>query len=244
MAEADALCEGFLYDSPLACERGYRVYLPARAKMAQFEEILDLLTEYKYNRIMLEIGGAMEYKRHPEISATWAAFCREMRSTSGKTFEIQHKTYPWPKNSIHCDNAEGDVLTWEECRRIAALCRERGIEVIPECPTLSHCDYIVMAHPEIREREGDEYPDTYCPNHPDTYPLVFDILDEVIEVFCPKEINIGHDEAYSISICKRCRKTPAPVNYANDIKKIKAYLDERGIKTAMWGGETPQCPLR
>jgi hexosaminidase len=47
-----------------------------------------------------------------------------------------------------------------------------------------------MAHPEIREREGDAYPDTYCPNHPDTYPLVFDVLEEVIEVFEPKVINI------------------------------------------------------
>lgn len=235
MAEADALCEGFLYDSPLACERGYRVYLPARAKMAQFEEILDLLTEYKYNRIMLEIGGAMEYKRHPEISTTWAAFCREMRSSSGKTFEIQHKTYPWPKNSIHCDNAEGDVLTWEECRHIAALCRERGIEVIPECPTFSHCDYLVMAHPEIREREADGHPDSYCPHHPDTYRYVFDILEEVIEVFAPARINIGHDEAYTVGLCPRCKGTPAPVLYAKDANRIRDFLASRGVGTMMWG---------
>ena len=235
MAEAGALCEGFLYDSPLACERGYRVYLPARAKMAQFEEILDLLTEYKYNRIMLEIGGAMEYKRHPEISTTWAAFCREMRSASGKTFEIQHKTYPWPKNSIHCDNAEGDVLTQEECRRIAALCRERGIEVIPECPTFSHCDYLVMAHPEIREREADGHPDSYCPHHPDTYRYVFDILEEVIEVFAPARINIGHDEAYTVGLCPRCKGTPAPQLYAEDANRIRDFLASRGVGTMMWG---------
>jgi hexosaminidase len=48
-------------------------------------------------------------------------------------------------------------------------------------------------------------------------------------------INIGHDEAYSISICPKCRKTPAPVTYANDVKKIHAFLKERGIKTLMWG---------
>lgn len=235
LAEEGKLCEGFLYDAPLVPERGYRVYLPARAKLAQFEALLDLLAEYKYNSIMLEIGGAMAYKRHPEIAECWSAFCREMRSASGKTFEIRHKTYPWPKNSIHCDNAEGDVLTQEECRHIAALCRARGIEVIPECPTFSHCDYLVMAHPEIREREADHHPDSYCPNHPDTYRYVFDILEEVIDVFHPRRINIGHDEAYTVGLCPRCQGTPAPVLYANDVIRIRDFLAARGVGTMMWG---------
>ena len=30
--------------------------------------MIDLLVYYKYNSIILEIGGAMEYKRHPEIN--------------------------------------------------------------------------------------------------------------------------------------------------------------------------------
>lgn len=234
MQEEGSLGEGFLYDAPLVPERGYRTYLPARAKLAEFEEMLDLLAKYKYNSIMLEIGGAMEYDRHPEIAKTWFSFCREMRKASGKTFELQHQ-YPWPKNSIHCDNAEGDVLTKEECRRIAALCRERGIEVIPECPTFSHCDYLVMAHPELREREGDGHPDSYCPRHPDTYRYVFDILEEVIEVFAPRRINIGHDEAYTVGLCPRCKGTPAPQLYAEDANRIRDFLAARGVGTMMWG---------
>ena len=234
MAEGE-LREGFLFDTPLVCERGYRTYLPPRTGFAGFEAMLDLLVHYKYNSIILEIGGAMEYERHPEIAVTWSAFCKEMRSASGKSLEIQHKTYPWPKNSIHSDNAEGDILTKEECRHLAALCRERGIEVIPECPTFSHCDYLVLAHPEIREREADGHPDSYCPRHPDTYRYVFDILDEVIEVFAPKRINIGHDEAYTVALCPRCRGASAPVLYAEDVKTIHAYLQGKGVKTMMWG---------
>lgn len=229
------LYAGFLYDEPVCRMRGYRVFLPKREGFEDFKRMVDFLSYYKYNAIMLEIGGAMQYERHPEINERWARFCKETHAYSGRTHEIQHKTYPWKKNSIHTDNAEGDILTKDECRELAEYCRSRGLEVIPECPTLSHCDYIVMAHPEIREREGDDYPDTYCPNHPDTYPLVFDVLDEVIEVFHPEKINIGHDEAYSISVCKRCKKIPAPQNYANDVNKICKYLKERGIKTMMWG---------
>ena len=235
LSESGELFSGFIFDAPICPIRGYRVFLPKRAGFDDFKKMVDFLARYKYNSIMLEIGGAMEYKRHPEINKRWAEFCVETHAYSGKTHEIQHKTYPWHKNSIHTDNAEGDILTQDECRELAKYCRSRGLEVIPECPTLSHCDFLVMAHPEIREREGDDYPDTYCPNHPDTYPLVFDILEEVIEVFEPRKINIGHDETYSIGVCPRCKRTPAHVLYANDVKKIHAFLAEHGIETMMWG---------
>ena len=235
LSDSGELFGGFIFDKPMVRERGYRVYLPAREGFESFKRMIDFLAFYKYNSIMLEIGGAMEYERHPEINERWAEFAKETHAYSGRAHEIQRKTYPWKKNSIHTDNAEGDILTKKECRELRDYCLSRGLEVIPECPTLSHCDYLVMAHPEIREREGDEYPDTYCPLHPDTYPLVFDMLEEVIEVFEPERINIGHDEAYSIGVCKRCKKYSAPVLYSQDVNKIHAFLKARGIKTMMWG---------
>ena len=235
LALGGELYEGFLYDVPLAEERGYRVYLPSRAGFEGFYRMVDFLATYKYNAIILEIGGAMEYHRHPEINRAWDEFCRDAHSHSGRSHEIQFKTYPWPKNSIHCDNAEGDILTHEECRTIAAYCRSRGLDVIPECPSLSHCDFLCLAHPELREREADGHPDTYCPRHPDVYTYVFDILEEVIDVFEPRAINIGHDETYSIGICPRCKGTPAYELYAGDVRRIYDFLRERGIHTYMWG---------
>lgn len=235
LSASGELSSGLLYDVPLSEERGYRVFLPARAGFKAFYRMVDFLATYKYNAIILEIGGAMEYHRHPEINTTWDAFCRDMHRYSGRSHEIQHRTYPWPKNSIHCDNAEGDILTHDECRTLAAYCRSRGLRVIPECPSLSHTDFLCLAHPELRERAEDGHPDTYCPRHPDVYTYVFDILEEVIEVFEPDAINIGHDETYTIGLCPRCKGTPAPVLYAEDVKKIHGFLKERGIKTYMWG---------
>ena len=235
LAKEGELYEGFLYDVPLAEERGYRVYLPSRAGFDGFFRMVDFLATYKFNSIILEIGGAMEYHRHPEINRAWDEFCRDVHRYSGRADEIQFKTYQWPKNSIHCDNAEGDILTHDECRRIADYCRSRGLNVIPECPSLSHTDFLVLAHPELREREEDMHPDTYCPRHPDVYTYVFDILEEVIEVFQPKALHIGHDETYSIGICPRCKGTPAYRLYADDVNKIHAFLSERGIGVYMWG---------
>ena len=235
LIDADELSARLIYDYPVCSVRGYRVYMPGSENIGIFKDMIDLLVYYKYNAIILEIGGAMEYKKHPEINEKWLEFCAEAHRYSGRAQEMQKKTHPWEKNSIHCDNGDGGVLTQEECRDIAAYCRERGLEVIPECPTLSHSDYLVMPHPELAERDNDLWPDTYCPNHPDTYKLVFDVIDEVIEVFKPAKINIGHDEFYTMCICPRCKGSDPVDIYVNDVAKIKGYLDEKGIETLMWG---------
>lgn len=225
---------GFIEDSPDCGFRGYRVYLPGRKSFKEFFDMVDMIVYYKYNYISFEIGGAMEYKRHPEINEKWAEFAADTHRYSDRTHEIQNG-FSWAKNSIHTDNGEGDILTQDEVRELIAYCRYRGLTVYPEVPTLSHTDYICMAHPELAERAEDPYPDTYCPNHPDVYKIVFDVLEEVIEVFEPELINIGHDEYYSMCLCERCRgKKPQDV-FAQDVTKIHDFLAQRGIKTCMWG---------
>ena len=231
--DAGGITEGVLYDAPATPMRGYRVYLPGRETMQEFIGMLDFLVYYKYNYLILEIGGGMEYKRHPRINEKWVEFCTDMNQYSNRSTEIQN-SQQWPKNSIHSENADGSFLSQEECRAIAAECKKRGIEIIPECPTLSHTDYICLAYPELAERDNDPYPDTYCPSNPRSYEIAFDVLDEVIDVFHPKAINIGHDECYSIGLCPRCRGKDRARLYADDILKIKDYLAERGVSVFMW----------
>lgn len=235
MVEQGELFTGRLEDAPDCAHRGYRAYLPGRKSFQYFYDVVDLLAYYKYNYLSLEVGGAMEYKRHPEINAVWKEYAADTHRYSGRTKEIQNG-YGWCKNSIHTDNGEGDILTQDEVRTLVEYAKSRGLIVYPEVPTLSHCDYLCMAHPEIREREADDqYPDTYCPNHPDTYPLVFDVMEEIIDVFQPELVNIGHDEYYSMALCPRCKgKKPHDI-FADDVKKIHGWLKERGIRTAMWG---------
>lgn len=227
--------DGVIYDYPMANIRGYRAFVPGRDQINDFIATLDFLVRYRYTSIVLEIGGAMQYERHPEINEKWIEYCRDVKRYSGRSHEIQANTYPWKKNSIHADNGNGGYLTKDECRMLVAECRARGIEIIPECPTLSHCDYIVMAHPEIRERSNDLHADTYCPKHPDTYKIVFDVLDEVIEVFEPKSVNIGHDELYSVGICERCQGEIPWKLFVEDVKKLSDYLASHGVGTYMWG---------
>lgn len=234
MARDGFLRQGIIYNTPLAEMRFLKLYLPPEENIGFFKEVIDLCCWYRCNSIIIEVGGAMEYKRHPEINEGWVSYCKEMHEYSGKTIVLQEQTYPWGKNSIHCENGGGRFLSQTQVRDIVAYCRERGIDVIPEMPMLSHCDYLLTRHPEFAERPEDPYPDTYCPNHPGIYDYVLDVLDEVIDVFEPKAMQIGHDEFYSVALCDRCRGKDAADIYAEDIKRIHDHLSSKGIKTIIW----------
>ncbi len=223
------------YDYPLVPVRGIKIYLPAPDDIDFFKQLIEMACYYKYNTVMIEVGGAMEYKRHPEINEGWVEYSRFMNEYSDKTKVIQTQTFDWKKNSIHTENGGGLYLSQETVRELVAYCKERMMNVIPEMPSLSHCDYLLTRHPELAERQDDPYPDTYCPSNPDTYKLLFDVLEEVIEVFEPTEMNIGHDEFYSIGVCEKCREKSAPEIFVDDVLKIKEFLDKHGVKTIIWG---------
>ena len=102
---------GLAYDEPVCSERGLKVFLPSRKNMDFFKQFVDMLAFFKYNTIMIEIGGAMEYKKHPEINQEWIKYCADMAEYSGKTKEIQDYTFPWYKNAIHMENGDGEFLS-------------------------------------------------------------------------------------------------------------------------------------
>ena len=234
LSEEGYVHHGILYEAPVVEMRGVKVYLPGREHLEFFKEFIDFLAAFRVNTLMIEVGGAMEYKRHPEINQAWVKYCREIGEYSGKADSIQTWTYDWKKNSIHVENGDGGYLTQEEVRDIVEYCRRSCVDIIPEVPSLSHSDYLLLPHPELRERQNDEYPDTYCPSNEASYDLLFDVLDEVIEVFEPAQINIGHDEAYTFCKCRKCaEKDPVQV-FVDDVLRIRAYLAQRGVGTIMW----------
>ena len=225
----------YIYDYPFSTFRGIKIMMPARNEINKFKDFVDMMMYFRHNTLMIEVGGAMEFKRHPEINEGWEEYAGFMLEYSGKPSEIQNNL-PWRKNSIHANNGGGSYLTQEQVRELVAYANERGIEVIPEVPSTSHCDYLLTRHPEIAERPEDPYPDTFCPSNPKSYELLFDVFDEVIEVFRPKIINVGHDEYYSINVCDRCRKRLMDTSdiFAEDLTKIHDYLASKNIKTMFW----------
>ena len=94
----DGLPRGVYFSYPAAPHRSARVYLPAKRDLPYFRSFIDLLVKLGYNALILEIGGALEYRRHPEINETWKAYCESMLEFNDKCYVAQ-RVYCRPKNS-------------------------------------------------------------------------------------------------------------------------------------------------
>lgn len=210
-----------------------KLYLPARECIVGFKEFLCFCARFGINTVMLEVGGAMEYRKHREINEGWRNYSALFRHSPDAAFQAQYANN-FPKNAIHWENGGGDYLLQAEVRDILAHCRSLGLNVIPEIPSLTHCDYLLYAHHELAERQEDSLADHYCPSDERVYELLFDILQEVIEVFQPSILNIGHDELYTVGICEKCKTKNAEDLYTQDILRIYTFLKKQNIRTMMW----------
>lgn len=220
-------------DWPYKPMRGAHFYMPGRENLAFFKEVLAWLASLRYNTLFLEVGGAMSYERHPEINEGWARLVAELRALPGGPPGL-NRFVPFPKDSPHTETGRGGWLEQAEVADLVAYANSYGIEVIPEMQSLSHAYYLLASHPELAERAWDPWPDTYCPSDPRTYELYFDVLEEAIQVFRPRMIHIGHDEAYTFGICDRCRSKSGAELLAGDLNKIQSFLAAKGIRTVLW----------
>jgi hypothetical protein len=221
-------------DWPYKPFRGIKLYLPGHQNIPFFKRFVrNFMALYKYNTLLMEMSGAMRLDRHPEINAGWEEFGRDLTYTRRDRSEGPHRQF---QDSGNYDNADSGVLEKEEVADVVHWARAHYIEVIPEIPSLTHSYYLLTRHRELAEIPEAEWPDTYCPSRPETYQLLFDVLDEYIEVMHPRMIHIGHDEwRMPWGVCPLCRDKDPRELFAEDVKKIHDHLAEKGVKTGMWG---------
>ncbi len=229
---SDGIERGVIYNYPRLEHRSARVFLPPKSEMPYFRKFIDTLIYHGFNSILLEVGGCMEYKRHPEINEYWKAYSREFGEYNGKTYH--HQISKRVRNSVHTYNAGGDVYSQEELSELVEYCNKRELEIIPEIPSLTHSEYILGVYPELAECDDEYLPDTCCPSNEKLHEIVFDLYDEAIEVFKPKTLHIGHDEWWVMCICDKCRgKDPARL-FADNVNKCYDYLASKGVETMFW----------
>ena len=211
-------------DTPRLAFRGAHLFLPARDQIDYFKRLVRyLLAPMRINTIFLELAGAMQLDRRPEIAEAWE---RQNRLAA------EGKAAPVP----HGEVCGGGTLTKAEVRDLVEFARSYGIEVIPEIQSHSHVQYLTMTYPQIAEAPSDDgYPDSYCPLHPDSHRIVFDIIDEVVELLGPlRYLHMGHDEIYTMAECPRCRDKSRDELFAHDVKALHGYLKEKGVGMMVW----------
>ncbi|MCD4699602.1 MAG: beta-N-acetylhexosaminidase, partial [Phycisphaerae bacterium] len=209
-------------DYPKMEFRGVHFFMPHRKDIPFIKRMIRYVwAPMKMNTIFLQVTSGMKFDRRPEINETWE---RENKKAA------EGKAPPVP----HCELGGGTYLTKDEVRDLVNYAKSYGFEVIPEVQSLSHVEYLTMTYPEIAEKPG-VYPDAYCPLHPDSHKIVFDMIDEIIEVFQPERyIEMGHDEVYTLGVCDRCKNKSRAELYALDVNTIYDYLKSKGLGMMIW----------
>ena len=210
-------------DGPKMGLRGVHLYMPSRANVPFFRRLIrHVLAPMRYNTIILEVGAAMEYKRRPEINAAWVRD-KELAERG------EHPGTP------HIEVGDGGFLTQAEVRDLVDYANRYGIDVIPEVQALSHVEFLTMAYPDIAEKPDDVHPDCYCPSNERSYEVLFDVIDEIVAVFRPlRYVHMGHDEAYSMCLCDKCRNVPKADLFVRDVNRIYDYLRAKGLGMMIW----------
>jgi hypothetical protein len=235
-----AVWKGTVRDWPFLPLRWVHVYIPGKQQLPFARRYLrDFLLRYKFNGLIVEVGGGMRLDTHPEISVGWQRTVSEWYAhgeTIGKLREgIPLGTANRFAASCHFGVGGGSYIEKDDLRQFAGLADQYGLEIIPEIQSLTHTYYIASARRDLAEDPDMPWPDSYCPSNSESYKVLFDIMDEYVDVLRPKRVHIGHDEWRAGAFCSRCRgKDPGDL-FAQDVLKIHRHLKEKGIETWMWG---------
>ncbi len=97
--------------------------------------------------------------------------------------------------------------------------------------------------PNIQLPEKYEWPNpdglyckSYCPLHPEVHAVVFDLADEICEVFETDAFHAGLDEVFYIGHkdCPRCYGHDKTELFAGEVIKIRDHLNKSGRELWMW----------
>ena len=181
---------------------------PGNDEIDLFEKfVVEILAKHGITHIVLRVGYHFEFLSHPEV-------------------------------------VEQPALSQANAGRIARICRDNDIILVPKMNLFGHQSDtkkvpfgIIRAYPDMEEITGEDiaYCRCLCLSHPDLKPLVYDLMDEMLQVFGSDHFHIGQDEAFEIGKCPRCVGKPNEVIYADWLNSLHDHLAEKHVKTWLWG---------
>jgi hypothetical protein len=140
-------------------------------------------------------------------------------------------------------------LSKEQTRELVAVCRDRGIRLIPLMNCLGHQSWrakpgaLLAQYPQFDETPGTPHDDKdiycreWCPMHPDVNKIVFELIDELIDACDADAFHVGMDEVFLIGDknCPRCKDKDVGDLFLKAVNDLHRHLvGERGVEMLMW----------
>ena len=81
------------------------------------------------------------------------------------------------------------------------------------------------------------YCKSYCPLHPGVHDIVFDLVDEIMEVCETRHFHAGMDEVFYIGMdkCTRCAGKDKSKLFADEVNKINDHINSNKGRLWIWG---------
>jgi Glycosyl hydrolase family 20, catalytic domain len=192
---------------------GVHVLMASSDKTTQLTDVVGQLADVGINAIVAEINYGYEYQSHPELRS---------------------------------DNPSSAA----QIRKLAAACRERHIRLIPQFQCLGHQSWskhtypLLVKYPQFDETPGkfpdnkDIYCRSWCPLHADVNPIIFALMDELIEVFGADAFHVGMDEVFLVGDddCPRCKGKDKAELFAQAVNDYHRHLvGKHKLQMLMWG---------
>ncbi len=163
-------------------------------------------------------------------------------------YNYQYESYPQLRDS--------GALSKSDVKKMVAACRKHNIRIVPQINLLGHQSWandpgqLMEEFPEFDETPWVKFPEkyewpnedglyckSYCPLHPDVHKVVFAIVDELCDAYETDAFHAGMDEIFYLGEdkCPRCKGIDKAELFANEIRKIKAHLDNKNRELWIWG---------
>ena len=135
--------------------------------------------------------------------------------------------------------------TRDDLAAIVDFCNGHGVRMMPFVQSLGHQDWFMLWEPAARAKFGEDgQAGVLCTSNPETYPFLFSLFDEMIDVcsrnrgYEPDFFFIGCDEVRWLTHatpaerrCRLCAGKPKNRIFADHVNACNAYLKKRGMRT-------------
>jgi Glycosyl hydrolase family 20, catalytic domain len=208
----------------------------------------------KIDTIMPVRGFCISAPRPPEVDE-FVKFIEEDLAPRHVNTLILRVDYNYQYES-HPELRDSAALSKREVRKIVTACKKNNIRIIPQVNLLGHQSWagrtenLLKVYPEFDETplvkmpEKYEWPNadglyckSYCPLHPGVHKVVFDLIDEICNVFETDAFHAGMDEVFYIgeAQCPRCSGMDKAVLFAGEVRTLRDHLAQSGRKLWIWG---------
>ena len=156
----------------------------------------------------------------------------------------------------HPELSDSFSLSKQDVKQLVNACKRNNIHLIPLINLLGHQSWAGVTHKLLKVYpQFDETPQvimpivyawpnadslyckSYCPLHPDLHKIVFDLVDEICDVFETNTFHAGMDEVFYIGDpkCPRCGGKDKAVLFASEVNIIRNHLALQKRKLWIWG---------